>query len=165
MISGTYSGTAGDGGQGLLYNNNRPFGTIDNDVGTCAAQRGGGFWFNGCSYIGLTNTYYNRKSTGLYGYASLQWYAWKQQEALREVVGKFKLTGSGYYTICRDNGGCEHICTDNGDDTRTCSCNAGYLPDGDSCILSEYSVFPKLITQIDSPTSIDNQSMVDHYFL
>eukprot|EP00058_Branchiostoma_floridae_P015259 XP_002600747.1 hypothetical protein BRAFLDRAFT_83490 [Branchiostoma floridae] len=59
---GAYSGTAGDGGEGLSYHDGHRFSTHDQDNdeesgGNCANGHGGGWWYGACDTVNLNQPY------------------------------------------------------------------------------------------------------------
>ncbi|KAJ8315289.1 hypothetical protein KUTeg_007439 [Tegillarca granosa] len=64
----TYSGTAGDA---LAFNKGNNFSTYDNDINSCSALYGGGWWYSHCHNANLNGFYGNV----LYG-KGLVWKQW-----------------------------------------------------------------------------------------
>ena len=74
-VSG-YAGTAGDG---MAYQNNRPFSTYDQDNdawdSSCAIEYEGAWWYNSCHHSNLNGRYHNGQHTS---YADgINWKQWK----------------------------------------------------------------------------------------
>ncbi|XP_026863759.2 tenascin isoform X1 [Electrophorus electricus] len=76
LQTGAYSGTAGDS---LIYHQNRPFSTYDNDndlaITNCALSYKGAFWYKNCHHVNLMGRYGdNSHSKGI------NWFHWKGHE-------------------------------------------------------------------------------------
>ncbi|XP_078611763.1 uncharacterized protein LOC144882092 [Branchiostoma floridae x Branchiostoma japonicum] len=77
---GTYSGTAGDGGEGLSHHDGGRFSTHDQDNDdwerNCAVEHGGngGWWYRGCDHVNL-NTPYKHGGGGSEEHG-IEWQAW-----------------------------------------------------------------------------------------
>ena len=75
---GAYSGTAGDGGDGLSFHDGCRFSTHDQDVSgyDCVASSGGrgGWWYEVCDLVNL-NQPYKHGGGGDSGHG-MQWHAW-----------------------------------------------------------------------------------------
>ncbi|VDI07392.1 Hypothetical predicted protein, partial [Mytilus galloprovincialis] len=72
LIIAGYSGTAGEGNYGMLYNHNTQFSSPDN-VTACTSGRKGGWWYKGCTYVNLNGLY----KPGVSSWDSMMWYAFK----------------------------------------------------------------------------------------
>ena len=69
----------GNGGNALNNNNNKRFSTYDRDLDSsssnCAETKGGGFWYNSCSYCYPTSKYYVGGTSSADG---LRWHTWSK---------------------------------------------------------------------------------------
>lgn len=92
VILGIYSGTAGDGGDGLSKHNNRPFSTTDrnnNRFLDCAdfKKSGGGWWYDDNCFgkVNLNGDLTNTCQRCIY------WYEWKRYTQLKpNTIMKFR---------------------------------------------------------------------------
>ena len=77
------------GAEGLDYNNNNVFATKDNDNAGCAQQRGGPWWYSGCSWVHPMSPYAEGGPCAS-SWKCMMWYQWTGGDAALKTI-KFML--------------------------------------------------------------------------
>ena len=91
---GSYSGTAGDSGLGLSYNNGYPFSTFDKIQGPytrCPTDDHGSWWYANCANANLNGEYITPGTVHANNYeAGVTYYAWTPYVSLKSTEMKFR---------------------------------------------------------------------------
>ena len=93
---GTYSGTAGDGGYGLSFNNGNPFSTFDKiqepSYSGCPVLDHGSWWYDNCATANLNGEYITPGTVHLNnsGMTGVVYYQWTRWVSLKSTEIKFR---------------------------------------------------------------------------
>ena len=92
---GSYTGTAGDGGEGLSYNDDYPFSTYDKTQGpikSCPVTEHGAWWYNYCTYANLNGEYITPGTVHTHdrGIAGVVFWQWTGGASLKTTEMKFR---------------------------------------------------------------------------